>query len=189
MLDNLTWTEERIAVLCKMHDEGCSFSAIGDALGISKNACIGKAGRLKLAARNDSKKRPREQDASKKRPRERTTRPKAVSKPKLRIVRAGYGNGLRVASSITTEMPIFTCVDADSLNKPLIDLGTNDCKYIAGDPREAALYCGLPIFKRSYCAEHFGRCYVEPEKRWDTPGNARMLQPQSFSADQLGSAA
>lgn len=160
MLDSLTWTDERISHFRQMHRDGLSFAEMGEALGISKNACIGKAARLKLPARRVSIDRPRQERKP------RAPKPKAESKPMLRIVRAGYGSGLRVTRSVTTDLPIFTCVDADSLNKQLVELGTNDCKYIAGDPREGALYCGHSVFKRSYCEAHFERCYVEPIKRW-----------------------
>jgi hypothetical protein len=161
MLDSLTWTDERVTLFKQMHEQGYSFSAMGEALGISKNACIGKAARLKLPARRVSVDRPRQ----KRKPR--YPKVKAASKPKLRIVRAGYGSGLRIAKSVTLDLPIFTCVDEGSLTKTLDDLGVNECKYIAGDPQEGAFYCGHPIFKRSYCHDHFDRCYVEPLKRWD----------------------
>lgn len=47
----MTWTPERIDELTRLWDEGQSASAIGKQLGISKNAVVGKAHRLKLAAR------------------------------------------------------------------------------------------------------------------------------------------
>jgi hypothetical protein len=161
MLDTLEWTEERIALLRRMHRDGCSFSEIGDALGVSKNACIGKAGRLGL-----EKRRVGARSGSRK-PKDPRGKPEKVAhKTVLRVVRAGYGSGLRIASSVSADLPIFTCVDPDSLNKSLDDLGAHECKYIAGDPRDGALYCGHPIFERSYCQAHFERCYVEPQKRW-----------------------
>jgi hypothetical protein len=155
------WTDELIARFREMHRSGASFVVIGEALGVTKNACIGKARRLGLVLRRspNGTRKPKS-----KRPR--TPKVKAASKPILRIVRAGYGSGLRVAKSVTLDVPVFTCVDVGSLDKTLVELGNNECKYIAGDPREGALYCGHPIFKRSYCQTHFERCYVEPLKRW-----------------------
>lgn len=158
MLDNLTWTDERIATLKRMHRAGFSFSQIGTELGVSRNACIGKAGRLELPGRQLKPRQPRE-------PRQ----PKAKVKHTrvLRIVRAGFGNGLRVASSVaSSEVRTFACIETPPLNKALADVGANDCKYITNDPRDGALYCGHPISQRSYCAEHFARCYFEPLKRW-----------------------
>ena len=42
------WTEERLAQLRSLWDEGLSISQIGDALGVSRNAIAGKAHRLGL---------------------------------------------------------------------------------------------------------------------------------------------
>ncbi|WP_035724843.1 GcrA family cell cycle regulator [Fodinicurvata fenggangensis] len=47
----MTWTPDRIDELTRLWNEGQSASAIGKQLGISKNAVVGKAHRLKLAAR------------------------------------------------------------------------------------------------------------------------------------------
>ena len=45
------WTEERLAQLRKLWDEGLSISLIGDALGVSRNAIAGKAHRMGLPKR------------------------------------------------------------------------------------------------------------------------------------------
>ena len=45
------WTEERLAQLRKLWDEGLSISQIGDALGVSRNAIAGKAHRMGLPKR------------------------------------------------------------------------------------------------------------------------------------------
>jgi GcrA cell cycle regulator len=45
------WTDKRTAMLRDLHEQGLSFSDIADKLGVKRNACIGKAHRLGLAAR------------------------------------------------------------------------------------------------------------------------------------------
>ena len=45
------WTEERLAQLRKLWDEGLSISQIGEALGVSRNAIAGKAHRMGLPKR------------------------------------------------------------------------------------------------------------------------------------------
>ena len=45
------WTEERLAELRKLWDQGLSISQIGDALGVSRNAIAGKAHRMGLPKR------------------------------------------------------------------------------------------------------------------------------------------
>ncbi len=47
----MTWTDERIDQLTELWGAGQSASQIGKALGLSKNAVIGKAHRLKLPPR------------------------------------------------------------------------------------------------------------------------------------------
>ena len=47
----MNWTEERIELLKKLWAEGHSASRIGKQLGVSKNAVVGKAHRMKLSAR------------------------------------------------------------------------------------------------------------------------------------------
>lgn len=179
------WTDDLISVLIKMHGQGASFIAIGEAIGVSKNSCIGKARRLGLMLRRQPNGSPRKPRAK----RVKTENPSGKREKVLRIVRAGYGNGMRVASSTATEMPVFSCIELAPLNKTLIELGANDCKYIAGDPREAAAYCGHPVFKRSYCEGHFNRCYIEPEKRWGAPSSPGYHTSASGGANHLEVAA
>jgi hypothetical protein len=45
------WTEQMIARLRDMHEAGASFSEIGNALGVSRSAAIGKASRMGLRVR------------------------------------------------------------------------------------------------------------------------------------------
>lgn len=47
----MAWTEERVKLLKKLWQNGTSTVEIGRALGISKNAVVGKVHRLELAAR------------------------------------------------------------------------------------------------------------------------------------------
>ncbi len=45
------WTEERVAELARLWQEGLSTSEIGRRLGLTKNAVVGKAHRLSLSPR------------------------------------------------------------------------------------------------------------------------------------------
>lgn len=47
----MTWTQERVAKLERLWQEGLTTAEIGRALGISKNAVVGKAHRLRLPSR------------------------------------------------------------------------------------------------------------------------------------------
>lgn len=47
----MAWTEEKVAELTKLWDEGLTTGEIGKKLGVSKNAVVGKAHRLGLEGR------------------------------------------------------------------------------------------------------------------------------------------
>ena len=47
----MTWTEERVTELSRLWASGYSASAIGRMLGVTKNAVVGKAHRMRLEAR------------------------------------------------------------------------------------------------------------------------------------------
>lgn len=150
----MSWSDEQVEQLRKLHGEGTSFSLISEQVGHTRNSCIGKARRLDLPMRVTVKSKNGE------------PRSRGQKRPYLRIVRAnGNTNDLRVMETVTTDLPKFHC-DVVSLDKALSGLNAGDCRYIAGDPSAGALYCGHPAVKRSYCAAHFARCYVEPQKRW-----------------------
>ncbi len=76
----MNWTEERIELLKKLWAEGHSASQIGKMLGVSKNAVVGKAHRMKLAARPSPIKRSAKGDAAKKDAPAKKAAPKATSK-------------------------------------------------------------------------------------------------------------
>ena len=46
-----TWTAERVATVTRLWNEGLTTAEIGRQVGMSKNAVVGKAHRLQLAAR------------------------------------------------------------------------------------------------------------------------------------------
>ena len=47
----MDWTQERITELTRFWNDGLSTAEIGKLLGITKNAVVGKAHRLRLASR------------------------------------------------------------------------------------------------------------------------------------------
>lgn len=77
----MSWTDERISDLIRLWDAGHSASYIGKVLGVSKNAVIGKAHRLKLPPRPSPIRRtpgpraPRPAPLVKRQPKVRPTRP------------------------------------------------------------------------------------------------------------------
>ena len=53
----MSWTDERVALLRELWDSGMGTAEIGERLGMTKNAIIGKAHRIGLRARRASPKR------------------------------------------------------------------------------------------------------------------------------------
>ncbi|MFK4647190.1 hypothetical protein ABIF96_005764 [Bradyrhizobium ottawaense] len=158
----MSWTEEKVETLKRLHGEGVSFTLICEAVGMTRNSCIGKARRLELPMRVTVKAKNGE------------PRPKGQRRPYLRVVRAnGDTDKLRVIETVQTDLPTFRC-DVVPLNKTLDEVGVGSCRYITGDPLAdgPGLYCGHPAVKRSYCEAHFARCYIEPQKRWGAPAKA-----------------
>lgn len=151
----MSWTEEKIETLRRLHADGVSFALISEEVGMSRNSCIGKARRLELPLRVTVKAKNGE------------PKPRGHKRRYVSIVRAAASGTLKVVETVETDLPQFQC-DVVPLNKTLDEIVREDCRYITGDPLTdgAGIYCGHPVFKRSYCAEHFARCYVEPRKRW-----------------------
>lgn len=161
--NNTIWTEEMISAMTEMW-KTMSAGAIADDfrarfnIHLTRNSVVGKLHRLGLTSSNKSA------DAPQRVRPPRSTAPR-VNRPVMRLVRtASKTNGLRLIQTTTSDTPVFECV-VEPLNKTFADLGANDCRHIANDPREGALYCGRQVFNRSFCAAHYARCYVAPEHR------------------------
>ncbi len=86
----MTWTDERISDLIRLWDSGHSASHIGKVLGVSKNAVIGKAHRLKLPPRPSPIRRSPGPRIPKPAPMAKRT-PKAPSRPVFRATRPRHG--------------------------------------------------------------------------------------------------
>jgi len=149
----MTWNDERIAELKKLWDEGLSASVIGERLGISKNAVVGKAHRLKLPSRPSPIKRGGTASSKPKRAR------KAAQAPRRSAA-------LARPDSVRHETPLRGARSEPSRRPPVsrsyrADSGQG-CLWPIGDP-------GTPEFHfcdakreqgRPYCSEHVARAYI-----------------------------
>lgn len=127
------WTRERVDRLAEYWAQGLTGAAIGDLIGASRSAVIGKANRLGLAERRKRK----EPGAQSRQPR--------ANKAKRRRA-APTSNNAR-ANSRSGNRPIRPRIKADpktkepaSLDIALIDLEAGQCKYPHGDG--PFLFCG-----------------------------------------------
>lgn len=129
----MSWTDDRVALLKKLWGEGKTAAEIASELGgVTRNAVIGKAHRLKLSNRvspiQQNKKVAVVANETAARP------PKRIQKVPLQDNRQG---------------------------KSLTDLKPQECRWPLGDPREESFgFCGYKIIAGlPYCAEHAKLAY------------------------------
>lgn len=174
----MSWTDEKIAVLKGMHADGASFREIGNKIGMSRSACIGKAHRLNLASRESTNK-------------------SAAPKPrKLRPPRVRYILG-QIRSQPKPPSQLMELPEEISKNPvSFAGLQENHCRWPVSGEERPIMFCGDPQFNRSFCFHHFRMGYVAPRRytessqefvtnrltRSDKPVEAPPLQPQEMVA-------
>jgi GcrA cell cycle regulator len=124
----MSWTDDRVALLKKLWGEGKTAAEIAKELGgVTRNAVIGKAHRLKLSNRVS----PIQQN---KKP---VAAPKAPAEKKL------------------LKSPVIA-QDENREKVSLMDLGARMCRWPIGDPREESFgFCGCASMAGlPYCGEH-----------------------------------
>ena len=137
----MSWTEDRVSLLKKLWGDGHTAAEIAKQLGgVTRNAVIGKAHRLKLSNRVS----PIQQN---KKPANKNTQRKVVEKEKI----------------TTSPTPKSTTPTTSALKSPspenlysLTELQPRMCRWPSGDPREEDFgFCGeRTISGIPYCAEH-----------------------------------
>lgn len=134
----MSWTDERVTLLKQLWGEGKTAAEIAKVLGdgITRNAVIGKAHRLKLSSRLS----PIQQNTSKKTKVE-PIAPRLV-KPAVRLPEF-RGKGVK-----------------------MVDLGAQSCRWPNGDPQEETFsFCGCEaVAGLPYCPEHARVAYQVPTR-------------------------
>ena len=170
----MEWTEELIARLRALWEEGHSTAEIGRILGVSKNAVVGKAHRLNLPARPS----PIRRDSSSEVPRVRriargptlppltaTPTPASASTPIERPVRPvaiASSHGL-IAEPVKTRQPVSAAVAPRPYARSIA------CCWPLGEPGTPGFhFCGADAVPgKPYCVEHAQLAYVRVKERRD----------------------
>jgi GcrA cell cycle regulator len=140
----MTWTDERVAELARLWESGHSASAIGRILGVSKNAVVGKAHRLRLSSR-----------------------PSPIRHERRTPVRRRIPMLTRPVETPQTTLP----EPEPPVEEPRIvtrrDGKGPTCLWPIGDPRQADFrFCEAPAMEgKPYCASHCARAYISRPTR------------------------
>ena len=140
----MDWTPEQISELTRLWGEGLTTSEIGKRLGISKNAVVGKAHRLHLAARPAPIKR---------------TGPRTVFRTTVKLPGAPRPARVKTAVAPGTAVPRSTAQPPRWTG----ELSNNICKWPIGHPGDADFhFCTeRALVGKPYCSEHCGVAFVK----------------------------
>jgi len=139
-----TWTVERIELLKSHFAAGLSCREIADAIGVSRNAVIGKLNRLNLTREKKPRRAPQSEDRAQKRPR-------SVPRMQYQILRKLYA-----------EAPPAIEETIESQHRcSLLELSKEKCRWPISTPGLADFsFCGnRPLDGLPYCAGHTRLAY------------------------------
>lgn len=171
----VTWTDERIEQLKKLWDQGLSASVIGKQLGVSKNAVVGKAHRLKLPARPSPIRkgaRPpvrRMAVLAKPLPAPAQIEP-AAPEPRQPAVRLEPPRAAPAAERPRYEAGLAPAVERRGGGFKAAPRrasgGSRSCLWPIGDPGTPGFhFCGAEAVPgKSYCAEHCAKAYITKQR-------------------------
>ena len=137
----MSWTDDRVSILKKLWGDGHTAAEIAKQLGgVTRNAVIGKAHRLKLSNRVS----PIQQN---KKPANKNTQRKPVEKAKVTPA---------IVVEKIARSPVKADVVSSGASYSLMDLKPRMCRWPSGDPREEDFgFCGdETISGIPYCEEH-----------------------------------
>ena len=142
------WTAEKVKMLEALLEEKLSASQIGERLGVSRNAVIGKAHRLNMKLRS----RPESSAAR------RVVRQKPSAPTVLRASKTMWVDGLPV-------VPAQPFLRHDGQMHDTLSIGQKHCKWIVEGHGKSARYCGNEaVPKRSWCVGHMAKLLVIPKQ-------------------------
>ena len=148
----MSWTVEKISKLKELWGKGSTASQIAEIIGgISRNAVIGKAHRLKLSSKIKARNTSSNQNFQNNNNQENSSKQKKGRKSRFQ--------SLIIEKDFEPENP-----------KKLEELDEGSCKWPIGHPEEASFYfCGRSSLKDfSYCKLHLLYAYQPKGKKEDS---------------------
>lgn len=167
------WTDEMVAELKRMWDEGLTTGEIGKRLGVSKNSIVGKVHRLKLVSRPSPIKKKSDTSVKDKiapkpakeplKAEEKTTAPKDFTK------NASTVKPVETIKEENIKAEPITCAPPKKSSGyvTLTDLDIHSCRWPVGDPKDETFhFCGKKTrIGQTYCDEHAATAYVKTTKK------------------------
>ena len=147
----MSWNQQKVDNLKKLWNEGVATSRIGEQLGFTKNAVIGKAFRLGLERRQNSRKK--------------TSHSQSLSSVTMYRETSAPGH-----AQITPKRQVTRRREKFSFKKSIVGTGSfKSCQWPIGDPLEEGFhYCGgQNIPTKPYCIDHYKKAYNVDEKYLD----------------------
>lgn len=165
----MSWTDDKIELLKKLHAEGLSCSRIAARVGgVSRNAVIGKIHRLGLhLTPNDTVRaqRARLNSAHGTKMRNQKKRPQKPWDRTSRAPQAG-NSAAAIAADVSRLREEVITVPPDK-RRGLVDLEPNQCRWPIGDPQSADFhFCNRSkVDGKAYCLHHVAVAYEPPKVR------------------------
>lgn len=186
----MSWTDERIQELTRLWQAGLSASDIGKRLGMSKNAVVGKAHRLKLPSRPSPIKHtaalqpPQTGGTGGKAPKaagaaraSKTARGATAARSAPAARSPGAGDAAATAGDtklVQRRQAAVRAVTGARGREPAPTAGetggrSKGCLWPIGDPGDSDFhFCGEePLPGKPYCAEHAARAYITRTRERD----------------------
>lgn len=156
---NTTWDDERIETLRALWTDGQTASQIGEVLGCTRNAVIGKVHRLGIT-----------RDLSINRQEAVATAEAPHHERAARIAQQRNPQHLMEQAKLVAELAAKWVPGRPTHRKgykTIFQLGPRDCRWPIGEKYESArMFCGnRAVPGKSYCSEHWGSVYVKTSKR------------------------
>jgi len=152
-----TWTDERIDTLKQLVADGLTAREIGKEMGVTRNAVIGKLGRMQVALKGlptHPERRAQRENAQTTGLLRKPGRPKQIRQ---------YRGPWPDAPTIVPDVELYEPPpDTSEFACTIVDLGSGMCRWIMGDA--GAPYCGAPCVG-SWCRGHRRIVFPRSEKR------------------------